>query len=447
MRKFDIIVLGSGVAGGVAARKLRKSGLSVALVEAGEFGGTCPLRGCEPKKVLFDALEPLVRSANQRGNGLQGGPELNWTELRRFKDSFVQPISEAVKQDLQSRGIEVVQGRGRFTDAQVIEAGGKRFRGEFVVVGCGAKPRQLDFPGAELLTTSTGFFDLKALPASLAVIGGGYIAFEFAHFAARAGSSVDIMVRSDRCLKGFDPDLVARLEKHFARLGVRIHYDAPVDQIEPDNGQFRLTAREGALSLKVDLALHGAGRDPDIFDIGLDQAGVSFDRQGIEVDGYLRSVSNPRVFAAGDASAPGPKLTPVALMEAEVLSECILGKNPKPASYRAIPSVLFTHPVLARVGALEEELQQAEIAYQRVFEDTSGWAAFQRIGEDTAGAKILLDPDDGGILGAHFMGERAEEVANLFGLAMERGISLDELRRNVWSYPSYIYDAVRHLHP
>lgn len=445
--EFDVVILGSGVAGGVAARKLRKAGLSVVLVEPGPFGGTCPLRGCEPKKVLFDALEPLVRCSNQSGQGLHGGPSLNWDELRRFKDAFVQPVSEAVEEDLLKRGIEVVKGRGRFIGPRTVEADGMELTGSFIVVGTGAGPRKLDFPGAEHLLTSTGFFDLASLPDRLAVIGGGFIAFEFANFALRAGSSVDMLIRSDRCLKAFDSDLVAMLLKHLRYLGARIHFQAPIDEVRPHGEGFLVTAAQGRVEVSADLVLHGAGRVPNTDDLGLDRAGVRASELGIDVDAFMRSVSNQHVYAAGDVGVSGPKLTPVALMEAEILCEHILGNSPRGADYRAVPSVLFTHPVLGRTGALEEELRQEGIPYQRVLTDTSDWAAFQRIGEGTAGAKLLLDPDSGEILGAHFLGERAEEVVNLFGLAIERRIPLQELRRSVWSYPSFIYDAVRHLHP
>lgn len=445
VKTYDAIVLGSGVAGGVVARRLNEAGRTVALLDPGPLGGTCPLRGCEPKKVLFDAVETLVRARNQQGHGLTGGPQLIWSELVRFKNRFVDPVPDQVRRDLEDRGIDWFRAPGRFVEPDVLEAGSERLRAEHIVIGTGAVSRPLSFPGSDHVTESHAFFDLEALPRRMAVIGGGYIAFEFAHLAARAGTRVDLVVRSGRCLKYFDPELVDGLLQKSRDLGIHVHFNAPMDRIDPAEGALRVRAGDGAVDLEADLVLHGAGRVPALDGLDLEAGGVDTGEGGIALDDRLQSVSNPRVYAVGDVNATGPQLTPVALMEAEVVARNILEGRGETADYSGIPSVLFTHPVLTRAGLLEAECDTLGIPCEKRFEDASQWASTKRLGEDTAWVKLLIQPEDGRILGAHVMGPHAEEVINVFALAVRTRIPRSELGRVVWAYPSFIYDTVRHV--
>ena len=444
MKTYDAIVFGSGVAGGVAARRLREADLDVALLEPGPLGGTCPLRGCEPKKTLFDVVESMERCRRHQGRGLSGAPDLNWSELVRFKNGFTDPVPQQVREDLEERGIDWFQAPGRFIDPETVEANGERLGAERFVIATGAVPRPLAFAGAEHVTGSEAFFDLDALPERMAVVGGGYIAFEFAHLAARAGSRVDLLVRSGRCLKHFDPELVDLLVDRSGELGIRVHLHVPMDRIEQEGASFRVLAGNGSADVEADLVLHGAGRVPALENLGLDAGNVETGDAGISLNEFLQSVSNPRVYAAGDVNATGPQLTPVALMEAEAVVRSILEENAEPPDYSGIPSVLFTHPVLARTGLLEAECEELGIPYEKRFVDASGWASVKRLGEETAAIKILVQPEDGRILGAHVLGPRAEEVVNVFALAIRKRIPRRDLGDVVWAYPSFVYDAIRH---
>jgi len=445
VKTYDAIVFGSGVAGGVASRRLRESGLDVALLEPGPLGGTCPLRGCEPKKTLFDVVESMERCRMHRGLGLSGTPELDWGELVRFKNGFTDPVHEQVRADLEDRGIDWIRAPGRFLDPGAVEAEGERLAAGTFVVATGAVPRPLSFPGADHVTDSSAFFDLEKLPGRMAVIGGGYIAFEFAHLAARAGTGVDILVRSGRCLKYFDPELVDLLVDRSEALGIRIHHHVPMDRIEREGGSFRVLAGDGSREVRSDLVLHGAGRVPALAGLDLEAGGVETGERGIALNERLQSVSNPRVYAAGDVNATGPQLTPVALMEAEAVTRDILEGSAEPPDYSGIPSVLFTHPVLARTGLLETECEELGIPYEKRFVDASQWASVKRLGEETAAVKILIQPGDGRILGAHVLGPHAEEVINVFAMAVRKRIPRRDLGDVVWAYPSFVYDTVRHV--
>ena len=442
---YDAVVLGSGVAGGVAARKLKDQGLNVAMVEPGLLGGTCPLRGCEPKKVLFDAVDAVIRSRNQSGQGLFGEPSLDWQELVGFKNSFTDPIPSKIGKDLSRRSIDLFTGQGRFAAPDMVEAGDDRLRGRHVIICTGATSRPLDFPGAEHVTPSHGFFDLKELPRRLVVIGGGYIAFEFAHLAVRTGVEVTLLVRSDRCLKSFDPHLVEMLVKDSRRLGIDIHFNAPVDRIDKQGRSFLVSAGDGAVRIEADLVLHGAGRVPNVDGMDCDQGQVQVSEKGIEVNEHLQSVSNPRVYAAGDVIEIGPQLTPVALMEAEIVAQNVLQEGSVKVDYTGMPSILFTHPVMARAGRLEEECRSEGIGIEVHWADASRWASFQRLGERLAAVKVLTRSGTDELLGAHVLGRHAEEAINVFALALQQGIPRHDLVKTVWAYPSLGYDLVRHV--
>ncbi len=444
-RTYDVVILGSGVAGGVAARQLKAGGLSVAMLEPGSLGGTCPLRGCEPKKVMFDAVDAQVRCEHQSGHGLQGKPDLDWPELVRFKNSFTDPVPGLIEKDLSKRDIDVLSGQGRFVSPDTIQAGDQSITGSRILICTGATSRPLDIPGAEHITPSYHFFDLDSLPRRMAVIGGGYIAFEFAHLAVRAGVQVDLLVRSDWCLRAFDPDLVQILVEHSRDLGIRIHFNAPLDHIQKQDKAYLVSAGQGAVSIETDLVLHGAGRVPNVEGLDCPKGDVEVSKYGIVVNEYLQSVSNPFVYAAGDVVATGPQLTPVALMEAEVVAANVLQKGPIQVDYTGIPSILFTHPVMARTGLLESECSRQGLEYTVYWADASRWASYKRLGEKVAGVKILVNPQTDEVLGAHVLGRNAEEVVNTFALAIQQGISRTKLVQTVWSYPSFVYDTVRHV--
>jgi glutathione reductase (NADPH) len=279
----------------------------------------------------------------------------------------------------------------------------------------------------------------------MVVIGGGYIGFEFAHFAVRAGVKVSLVVRSDWCLKAFDPDLVGMLIKDSQRLGIDILFNAPMDSIEKRGDQYLVSAGNGSVQIETDLVLHAAGRVPNVDGLDCSKGQVEISDQGIRVNEYLQSVSNPKVFAAGDVVATGPQLTPVALMEAEIIAQNVLQDRSVPVDYTGVPSIVFTHPVMARAGLLERECQAVGIPYAIRWEETSHWASYQRLGEGLAAAKILYHPETDAILGAHVLGVHSEEVINVFALAIQQGIPRKALIRTVCSYPSFLYDTIRHV--
>ncbi|MGH8328576.1 MAG: FAD-dependent oxidoreductase, partial [Steroidobacteraceae bacterium] len=296
--------------------------------------------------------------------------------------------------------------------------------------------------GAEHLAASTEFLELEELPRRLVLVGGGYIAAEFSHIAARAGAQVTILQRDERLLTGFDPDLVQWLTDKSRALGIDIRLNAEVKAIEKVAKGFRVHFdSEGATSsIEADLAVHAGGRVPDLEPLELDEGGIEHAEHHLKLNEYLQSTSNPAVYAAGDAAAVGPPLTPVAGRDGRVAARNMLEGNRDKPNYLGVPSVVFTIPPLARVGLLEEEARRRNLRFHVRKDNTAAWYTASRVAEDCAGFKTLVEDGSGRILGAHLIGPHADEVINIFGLAIRRGLSAAELSDLVFGYPTAASD-------
>jgi glutathione reductase (NADPH) len=313
-----------------------------------------------------------------------------------------------------------------------------------VVIATGARPATLGIPGEEHLRTSDQFLELESLPSRILFIGGGYISFEFAHVAARAGAKTQIIHRGARPLEGFDPDLVDRLVQATRDLGVDVRLSAAVAAIEKEPKHLVVHARvEGAeQTFESDMVVHGAGRVPEIDDLDLEKAGVRAGRKGVAVNEYLQSVSNPMVYAAGDAAASGGlPLTPVAGLEGRVVAANLLNGNHDKPDYRGVPTVVFTIPPLASVGLQEEAARAAGLKFRVNHKDTTGWYSSRRVNMRYSAFKVLVEEDRDRILGAHLLGIHAEEVINLFAVAIRSGLRADDLKDMPYAYPSSSSDV------
>src|SRR5438445_48644 len=324
--KFDLVVIGTGTGASAVAHACRSAGWKVAIVDSRPFGGTCALRGCDPKKVL---------------------------------------------------------------------------------------------------------------------VGGGYISFEFAHVAARAGAEVTIIHRGERPLPRFDPDLVDLLVERTRKLGVRVELRTAVKGIErtADVLTVHASTTDEHRPFQADLVVHGAGRVPEIDDMDLAAAGVEWDERGVKVNEYLQSVSNPSVYAAGDAAASGgPPLTPVAGYEGGIVAANLLNGNKTTADYNGIPSVAFTVPSLATVGLQEATARQQGLHMRVHMERTSGWYSSRRIAEEYSAFKVLIEEGTERILGAHLLGPHTEETINLFALTIRARLSARDLKETIFAYPTHASD-------
>jgi len=440
---YDLIVIGGGTGGNGVARMAANAGWKVASIDCEPHGGTCALRGCDPKKMLIAVTEGVEWAANMKGKGLDAVTSVDWPGMMAFKRTFTDAMPPRIESGLEKAGVDVLHGEVRFTGTDSIELNGETLRAKHFHIATGARPMTLDIPGEEHLTTSTEFLELPERPDRIAFVGGGFIAMEFAHVAKRAGASeVTVLEMMDRPLGPFDPDLVAMLVKATEDLGVDLRTQAKVLNVEKRGGEYVVTIQRpsGTDTVTCDLVVHGTGRVPNIDGLNLEAAGVEYGRRGIKVTAAMRT-TNPAIFAAGDCADSGLNLTPVSALEGRVAGKNLLaGKDAREVNYPPIPSVVFTLPMVATVGLSEAAAREQGLKFETHFEKTDGWYSSLRVGAKWTGFKVLVEQDSGKILGAHLIGPGAEEQINLFAMAMGSGQTANQIKSMIFAYPSYASD-------
>jgi glutathione reductase (NADPH) len=423
-KRFDVVILGAGNAGMGAAGPLRAAGKTVAMIESWDVGGTCPLRGCVPKKVLVAAAQVLHQIERAPVHHIEVGPaRLDWAKLIERERGFVDGVPEAFEESLASRGIEVIKGRARFVARNAVEVNGERIEAGKIVIATGSKPRPLPIPGAEHLITSEEILERTELPDSLIFIGGGVIALEFSHVYARAGTKVTILEALPRLLPRTEADAVAQIHKESERIGIDILTGVKIQEIAPADGglEVRFEHDGETKSLTAQTVANGTGRVPDLDGLDLAAGEVEHDGLRIAVDETLASVSNPDVYVAGDALTA-------------------LGETPKTPEYGYIPANVYTVPALASVGLTEAEATEQGLDVTVKANDLGTWRSSATHAESVAFSKVLIENGTGRILGAHIVGHGGEEIIHIFALAMQHGLTAEDLANTVYGYPTFASD-------
>ena len=380
-KAYDLAVIGSGTAAQVVSFRVRAAGWSVAVVDHLPFGGTCALRGCDPKKMLISGAEAIDMARRMRSRGVAGELGTRWPELIAFKRKFTDPVPANHERRYAEHGINALHGRARFTGRNTIAVGDQTVHCRRVLIATGALAAPLGFPGSQHVITSDRFLELEQLPGRIVMVGGGYIAAEFSHIAACAGAKVTVLQRAGRRLTRFEPELVSWLMEKFAEIGIEVRSGTAVEAIEEEGGGFRVHGRanSGETAIDADLVVHAAGRIPDL-DLNLPAAGIAVENGRLLLNEFLQSVSNPSVYAAGDAAAKGLPLTPVSSHDGKVAAANLLEGNRHRPDYRGVPSVAFTLPPIAAVGMTEAAARAAGLSSgsivrrSRTGTPPAGWA-------------------------------------------------------------------------
>jgi glutathione reductase (NADPH) len=437
-RRYDLVIVGTGTAAMVAAMRLRTAGWSVAIIDFRPFGGTCALRGCDPKKMLIAGAETLDSVVRMHGHGVAGDVRIDWPALIAFKRTFTDPIPQKHEHSYAEKGIDTFHGCARFTGQKTISIDGTTLEGRHFLIAAGAEPVKLDISGEEHAATSTDFLDLKNLPRRIVLVGGGYIAAEFSHVATRAGAQVTVLQRGERMLKHFDPDLVGWLMEKFRAIGVDVRTRTAVEAIEKTDTGFtvRVSTEGNSSTLEADLVVHAAGRAPALEPLDLNAAGIAVENGRLRLNEFLQSVSNPAVYAAGDAAGSGPPLTPVSSHDAKVVVANLLEGNRHQPNYLGVPSVAFTIPPIAAVGLGEAQARERGLKFRMQTQKASDWYTARRVAEPTYGFKVLVEEPSERILGAHLVGPHADEVINVFALAIRNGLTAKDLKATMFAYPT-----------
>ncbi len=422
----------------------RHAGWKVAIADENPFGGTCAVKGCIPKRVLMGAAEVIERANAMKNNGITGDVHIAWSDLIRFKRTFTDPVPATRGNFFSKEGIDAFPGHAHFMGRNILRIGELTLSSRFIGIATGAVPRRLGISGEEFVSLSDDFFAMESLPQRIVFIGGGLISFELAHIAARAGSSVTILHRKGSVLKEFDPFLVGILVEALRTSGIEILTDMPVTSVEKGADSLLVHAgTKGENVFETDMVVHGAGRTPNTAGLDLNAGEVTVDERGIAINQYLQSISNPSVYVAGDVNARGKPLSPVATMEGRDAARNMIYGNRVIPVYEAVPSVVFVSPLLSSVGLKEDQAGKRGITVVVHRKETPDWFSIRRVGITRSAYSILTEGKSGRIIGAHLLGYNADEMINIFALAIKAGLTLADLQEMAWAYPTGGYDINR----
>lgn len=445
--KFDVVIIGGGNAGIGVTGAVRRAGLSVAMIESRDLGGTCPNRGCTPKKVLVAAGHALHEIERASVHQIAvGQPKLDWAALIAREKDIIKDIPENLARALAHRKVEVIKGYGTFAGSDTVRVGDRTLHAGHIVIAGGSKPRPLSIPGGQYMVTSDHMLSESKRPDSVIFIGGGVISLEFGHVYARAGSSVTILEALPQLLPAMDTDAVARLQSESECIGLQIRTGVRIERIETIGGRFRVMFTHDGIekAAEADWVVNGAGRIADVEGLGLAVGQVDHDNGRIAADSYLRSTSNPRVYICGDAVPTSPQLSPIATYEGDLVGRNIVDGPKHSPDYASIATAVYTVPALAAVGLTEAAAKTKGLSAEVHVNDMHDWFSARTYAETVAWSKIIVDRASDRILGAHFVGHAGHELVNVFGLAMKFGIRASELREHIYAYPTFASD-IKHM--
>lgn len=435
---FDLFVIGGGSGGVRAARMSAQRGARVGLAEFAAMGGTCVNVGCIPKKLYSYAAHYGDSFEESRGFGWAGeAPVFNWDTLKANRAREISRLNGIYLQLLESAGVKIITGWARLVDAHTVEVDDKKFTARHILISTGGTATVPALPGREHVVTSDHMFDLNPFPKRLLVVGGGYIACEFASIFNGLGSQVTQVHRRDMLLTGFDDDVRRFVAAEMAKTGITLKLGAEVSAIAKTGSGLQVTLKDGG-SLEVDTVLYATGRIPNANGIGLEAAGVAVNAAGaIQVNAHYQT-SVPSIYALGDVTAR-MQLTPVALGEAMVVVDQLFGpaagKKPRSMSYEFVPTAVFTHPNIGTVGYSEADAR-AKFGKVTVFR-----ADFKALKHTLSGStertlmKLLVEDATDRVVGLHMVGPDAGEIVQGFAVAMKAGAT------------KAIFDSTIGIHP
>ncbi|MBL8697151.1 MAG: glutathione-disulfide reductase [Alphaproteobacteria bacterium] len=431
---FDLFTIGAGSGGVAGSRRAAAHGARVAIAEDRRVGGTCVLRGCVPKKLLIYGVHFAEELEDAKGYGWSvEGARLDWAKLIAAKNRETDRLNGIYVKLLRDSKVEVLDGRARIVAPNTVEVAGRRVTAAHILIATGGHPERLPIPGAELAIDSDQALDLAELPRRIAVIGGGYIAVEFAGIFRAAGAEVVQVIRADRVLRGFDEEVRAYLQGEMAKKGIRILGGSEPARIDRAGDGFTLTLKDGR-RLDVDQVMMATGRRPNTRDLGLEAVGVTLNKAGaIAVDEW-QATTVPAIHAIGDVT-DRVNLTPVAIAEGRGLAETLFNGNPVRMDHGCIPTAVFSQPPVGAVGLTEAEAEQrgAIDVYRAVFRPMKHTLSGR---DEKTLMKLVVDRASQKVVGAHMVGADAPEIVQTLAIAVKAGLTKRDFDRTVAIHPT-----------
>ncbi|XP_073270284.1 glutathione reductase, chloroplastic [Primulina huaijiensis] len=450
---FDLFTIGAGSGGVRASRFAANFGASVAICElpfatissdtAGGFGGTCVLRGCVPKKLLVYASKFSHEFEESGGFGwnYEAEPKHDWSTLIANKNAELLRLTGIYKNILQNAGVKLIEGRGKIVDPHTVDVGGKLFSAKNILISVGGRPFIPDIPGSEYAIDSDAALDLPSKPTKIAIVGGGYIAVEFAGIFNGLKSDVHVFMRQKKVLRGFDEEIRDIVGEQMSLRGVKFYPE--------ETGQSIVKSSDGSLSLKTNKGtvdgfshvMFATGRKPNTKNLGLETVGVKLSKKGaIEVDEYSQT-SVPSIWAVGDVT-DRINLTPVALMEGGALAKTLFANEPTKPDHREVPSAVFSQPPIGQVGLTEE---QATKEYGDVDVYTSNFRPLKATISglpDRVFMKLIVCAKTNKVLGLHMCGEDSPEIVQGFAVAVKASLTKADFDTTVGIHPTAAEELV-----
>lgn len=441
---YDLFVIGGGSGGVRAARLAAEYGARVALAEEYRVGGTCVIRGCVPKKLLVYASHFSEDFADSTNYGwTPGEATFDWARLIANKDKEIDRLNEAYIVNLKTAGVEVIQSRAELIDAHSIflVAGERTVSAETVLIATGAAPFvPQNVPGCHFAITSNDAFHLETLPDSIAIIGGSYIAVEFACIFNGLGVETLLLYRGEQILRGFDDDLRNTLAEELRKKGIDVRTHANVSEIRTAGNLFEM-ALPADETVRASLVMYATGRVPNTFGLGLETAGVRLDGRGAVVVDRFSCTNVGNIYAVGDVTNR-LNLTPVAIREGTAFSETVFNDNPTAVDHADVPTAVFSQPEIGTVGLTEAEAREAYSAVQ-IYKSRFRPMKHTLTGRDeTMLMKLVVEEKSDRVLGCHILGAGASEMIQLVGVALKMGATKHDFDATIAVHPTAAEELV-----
>ncbi len=446
----DLFVIGAGSGGVRAARMAAQRGARVVVAEAAQLGGTCVNVGCIPKKLYSFAAHYADDFRDAAGFGWQvGQPVFDWATLKANRAAEILRLNGIYQGLLTGAGVRIVNGWAQVCDANTVQvqtaAGQESISAEHILVATGGRPSVPTFPGCEHVITSDGMFDIDPFPQRLLVVGGGYIACEFASIFNGLGAQVTQLYRGDQILRGFDEDVRRFTTQEIRKHGVDLHTSADVKSIAKTSAGLVTTLEDGR-TMTTDAVLYATGRVPNVAGLGLEATGVKQRKDGALIVNANYQTSVPSIHALGDVTAR-MQLTPVALGEAMVLVDRLFGKAQRKMGYDFVPTAVFTHPNIGTVGYSEGEARKlfGEVTIFR--------SEFRALKHTLSGSaertlmKLVVDTGSDRVVGLHIVGADAGEIVQGFAVAMKAGATKAVFDSTIGIHPTLAEELVTMREP
>jgi glutathione reductase (NADPH) len=444
--EFDLFVIGAGSGGVRAARMAAGFGARVAIAEDRYMGGTCVNVGCVPKKLYVYAAQYGKGFHDARGFGWESKqPHFEWATLRDNKKTEISRLNLIYRDLLGGVNAQIIDGRASIVDANTVAVGKKHYTTEKILIATGGWPHIPDFEGSEYAVSSNEIFDLESFPQRLVIVGGGYIAVEFAGIFNGLGAQTTQLYRGPLFLRGFDADIRAHAAQEIRKRGVDLRFEVNVQTITPDGENLKVRLTDGS-ELQADAVLYATGRKPNLEDLGLENVNVRVSEHGAVTVDEAFCTSEPTIFALGDVTG-GIELTPVALAQGMAFARSNFGSLEQQVDYDFIPTAVFCQPTIGTVGFTEEEAR-AEFGDIRLFKSSFRPMKHTLSGSDEkAFMKIVVDANTDRVVGVHMMGPDAGEILQGIAIAMRAGATKALFDTTIGIHPTTAEELVTMREP